>query len=232
MLVALDLETTGVSPSLDRPVQIGLVGEQAGTRRVLMNALINPGKPIPKEATSIHGITDKMVEFAPDAGMAAWSIELLLGSCGVTTLATFNGECYDLLMLDACLGRPMIVPAKHIDVLSVAYRYLPGLPSYKLDALYPAIVGSPRQGAHDARTDANDTLDLLRALRVKIGMTLEQLAEDMETPKPYVLFPFGQYRGKLLQEVGRGWAIWALNSFGKMRPDLELSLRMVVDGTA
>jgi DNA polymerase III epsilon subunit-like protein len=58
----LDTETTGLSGRTDRLVEIAIVGE---TGEVLLNTLINPGRPIPAEASRIHGITDHLVREAP-----------------------------------------------------------------------------------------------------------------------------------------------------------------------
>jgi DNA polymerase-3 subunit epsilon len=230
MLVALDLETTGVKPLVDRPVQIGLVGEDEGVRRTLINTYVNPGMPIAEEAQKVHGISYEKVQYAPDAAVSAWNVELLLGALEGATVVTFNGETYDIVMLDQCLGRKMVLPGPHIDVLSVAYRFFPGLPSYKLGSLYEMFFGSQPAGAHDATADAGFTLDLLKAIRVKIGMTVEQLAEEMSVPKPYALFPFGVHKDKLIEDVPRGYGVWALKTFSEIRPDLLATLKLVAGG--
>lgn len=59
--VFLDTETTGLQDDA-RIVDIAVVTD-AG--EVLLDTLINPGVPIPAEATEIHGITDAMVAGAP-----------------------------------------------------------------------------------------------------------------------------------------------------------------------
>jgi DNA polymerase III epsilon subunit-like protein len=227
MLVSLDLETTGTKPLVDRPVQIGLVSEQDGVRRTLINTYVNPGMPIAEEAQKVHGISYEKVQYAPDAAVSAWNVELLLGALGGATVVTFNGETFDVPMLDQCLGRKMVLPGPHIDVLSVAYRFFPGLPSYKLSSIYEQLLGAPPVGAHDATADAGFTLDLLKAIRVKIGMTVEQLVEEMAVPKPYSLFPFGKHKGALLADVPRSYGIWALANFDSIRPDLRVSLELI-----
>lgn len=57
----LDTETTGLHDGA-RIVDIAVLGVD-GT--VLLDSLVNPGVPIPAEATGIHGITDAMVSAAP-----------------------------------------------------------------------------------------------------------------------------------------------------------------------
>lgn len=62
--VWVDTETTGVRPGFDRCVQIGIVRFENGQEVDSSAALINPGIPIPPEATLIHGITDEQVKDA------------------------------------------------------------------------------------------------------------------------------------------------------------------------
>ncbi|MFF8919026.1 3'-5' exonuclease [Streptomyces sp. NPDC015032] len=54
----LDTETTGLTAT-SRIVEIAIT---TAAGEVLLNTLLNPGEPIPAEATAIHGITDAMVE--------------------------------------------------------------------------------------------------------------------------------------------------------------------------
>lgn len=62
-LLFLDTETTGLSAADgDRIVEIAIVDVRG---RTLVNTLVNPRRPIPRDASRIHGITDRMVERAP-----------------------------------------------------------------------------------------------------------------------------------------------------------------------
>jgi DNA polymerase III subunit epsilon len=62
--VWLDTETTGTRPGFDRCCQVAVVRFEKGEPVDQSSALINPGIPIPHEATLIHGITDEMVKDA------------------------------------------------------------------------------------------------------------------------------------------------------------------------
>jgi len=63
MAVYLDTETTGFSPARgDAIVEIAIV-DSAG--RALVDTLIDPKRPIPWQATKVHGITDDMVRGKP-----------------------------------------------------------------------------------------------------------------------------------------------------------------------
>ncbi|MFF6940417.1 exonuclease domain-containing protein [Streptomyces lavendulae] len=57
--LAFDTETTGPAPTTDRIVTAALVARGGGRPDRVMSWLINPGIPIPAEATEVHGITDE-----------------------------------------------------------------------------------------------------------------------------------------------------------------------------
>jgi hypothetical protein len=82
-LVSVDLETTGLSPSMDRVVQLAAVCELlpgtsatwcmpatiaaagAAARVATFCTLVDPAVPIPPAASRVHGITDEEVAGAP-----------------------------------------------------------------------------------------------------------------------------------------------------------------------
>ena len=57
-----DTETTGPNPLEDRIVTAAIVVRGGGKEKRDFSWLINPGIPIPAEATEVHGITDEMVQ--------------------------------------------------------------------------------------------------------------------------------------------------------------------------
>jgi DNA polymerase III epsilon subunit-like protein len=63
MLLFLDTETTGLSPTAgDAVVEIAIVDSFG---RAVLNTLVDPGRPIPWQATNVHGITNDMVRGQP-----------------------------------------------------------------------------------------------------------------------------------------------------------------------
>lgn len=56
--LAFDTETTGPDPLTDRIVTAALIARGGGLPDRTMSWLINPGIPIPAEATEVHGISD------------------------------------------------------------------------------------------------------------------------------------------------------------------------------
>lgn len=71
-IVFIDTETTGLSPSTCKIIEIGVSIQQMDERGLLIGdviekqSLIDPSMPIPPAATNIHHITDAMVKNKPD----------------------------------------------------------------------------------------------------------------------------------------------------------------------
>jgi DNA polymerase III subunit epsilon len=104
--VAFDLETTGVDAFSDVPVSYGFVERDAGGALVVESGLVNPGRPIPRGATAVHGITDAMVADAPDLEGALDLVCDRLGTlwAGGGVVVGMN-VAYDLTMVDALCRR-------------------------------------------------------------------------------------------------------------------------------
>jgi DNA polymerase-3 subunit epsilon len=63
-IIAIDLETTGLSPLVDRIIEIGALKVTPNGIEIF-ETLVNPEIPIPPFTTDIHGITDEMVKNSP-----------------------------------------------------------------------------------------------------------------------------------------------------------------------
>ncbi len=64
-IVALDLETTGLSPMMDKIIEIACIKVNANGTLETFQTLVNPEIPIPELTIKIHGITDKDVAGQP-----------------------------------------------------------------------------------------------------------------------------------------------------------------------
>jgi DNA polymerase-3 subunit epsilon len=100
-LVSIDTETTGRDFAVDRVVEIALVVWEQGEVTARHRWLVNPGRPIPQEAFSVHGISDDAVKDMPP--FAAIAAEVLAALEGKVPLA-YNAE-FDRLFLHEELGR-------------------------------------------------------------------------------------------------------------------------------
>lgn len=68
--VAFDLETTGLEAGRDRIAEIGAVRFERRGVVGRFSTLVNPGIPMPKEASAVNGITDDMLAGAPGIDQA------------------------------------------------------------------------------------------------------------------------------------------------------------------
>jgi DNA polymerase III subunit epsilon len=133
--IVLDTETTGMDPATgDKLVEIGCVE--------LMNLLptgktyhiyLNPERPIPPEATAVHGITDDFVKDKPTFGEIVGEFMEFIGN---DRLVIHNAE-FDMKFLNAELktfGFPSLDHRRAFDTLTLARKKYPGSPA-NLDAL-------------------------------------------------------------------------------------------------
>jgi len=95
-ILFFDLETTGVNPETDRIIQIAYTRLNGTHYEQPRTLLINPGIPIPKEATDIHGITDEMVEGLPK--FEHYAAELF-NEFNDTPLGGYNIARFDIALL-------------------------------------------------------------------------------------------------------------------------------------
>lgn len=102
-LVAFDVESTGVDVFADRIVTAAVVDITPGRRPMTTTWLINPGVPIPDEATAIHGITTEHARAAgTDPAQALFEItgRLALALTQRVPIVAYNAP-FDLSMLEA-----------------------------------------------------------------------------------------------------------------------------------
>ena len=91
-----DLETTGVNIAKDRIVEISILKAFPDGSEQDKTWLVNPGMPIPEEATAVHGITNEKVANAPVfKEIAAEIYRWFKGS----DLAGYNSDRFDIPLL-------------------------------------------------------------------------------------------------------------------------------------
>lgn len=187
--LAFDTETTGTDCDADRIVTATTVLLQPGAEPVVTSWLINPGVPIPAEATAVHGVTDDQVLthgrppadclFEIDGALSGAWLE------GIPVLA-FNAA-YDLTILDRELrrhgGQPL-QPGTVLDpfVIDKAVdRYRKGKRTLTAACEH---YGVTHGGAHDATADALAAARVMWALARRYprvgGMTLTELHEAQQ----------------------------------------------------
>lgn len=101
-LAFLDLATTGTSVRNDRIIEIAVTWLQPDGNWRTVSRRVNPGIPIPPEATAIHGITDEDVAHERPFAAYARSVHERLEGCD---LAGFGIVRFDLPLLQAEFAR-------------------------------------------------------------------------------------------------------------------------------
>lgn len=156
-IVFFDLETTGTDVQNDRIVQISLLKLFPDQREEVITHLINPGIPIPPEATEVHGITDEDVLNEPPFEERANVIYEFLRECDI---GGFNIHRFDLPLLRIELNRVginyVIGDVLVVDPMVIFMKKEPR----DLTTAYRKYCGQELEGAHDAEVDIRATKDV------------------------------------------------------------------------
>ena len=131
-VVAFDVETTGISPLVDKLVEISAY-KVTPEGDFIFDALVNPGVEISPEIIAIHGITNEMVADAPGPRDV---LPAFLNFIGDLPLLAHNAR-FDVgfLLFNAHQEKISTGSNSVYCTLKFTRAALPGLASYKLGAL-------------------------------------------------------------------------------------------------
>lgn len=154
-IVALDLETTGLSATRHRIVELAAVCWQHGREIGHFQALVNPGCFIPHGVIRIHGITDTMVSDKPPIKDV---LPDFLAFCMADVIVAHNAP-FDMRFLETECARAGIPSLRTpvVDTCALAKQRLSMCPNFRLETLKAAL-GLGRRQAHRALDDARDCL--------------------------------------------------------------------------
>jgi DNA polymerase III subunit epsilon len=174
--IALDTETTGISPrDGHRIIEIGALElmHHLPTGRKL-HLYINPEREIDDGAVAVHGITSDLLADKP---VFADIVDEFLAFVGDDPMVIHNAS-FDMGFLNAelkRLDRPVLPMAQSIDTLMMARKKFPGAQA-NLDALCRRFeIDNSHRDLHGALVDA----DLLAAVYIELlggrqpGLSLE-----------------------------------------------------------
>lgn len=160
VFVAFDLETTGLSPQLDRIVEIGAVKYIDGKETARYGVLVNPGVPMPPGASAVNLITDEMLAGKPPiTEVLPEFLKFIHGAVLVAHNATFDLGFIRSAMARQGLGQ---LPNDYVDTRVMAQKAFPGRPNYKLQSL-ALDLGIKALEAHRAVDDSRVCLELFEA---------------------------------------------------------------------
>ena len=158
-LVFFDFETTSSNVAEARIVQYAFIKvfPNAEEPQQVLSGLVNPGIPIPAEATAIHGITDEMVKDEPTFKDLSEKFSQFVDNCD---FGGFNILNYDLPVLKNEFQRCGIEfdysRSQIVDVMSIFFHFNPR----DLSAAYLHYCQKQLEGAHGALVDTQATLEV------------------------------------------------------------------------
>ena len=212
-LAFIDLETTGINLGTDRIVEIAVVKILVDGNKSTKRKLINPGMPIPKAASDIHGISDEMVEDAPSFKQVAHELKQILDGCDI---AGYNSNRFDIpLLMEEFLRAEVDFDMKGrrlIDVQHIFHK----MEQRTLSAAYKFYCSKTLEGAHSAEVDASATHEILKAqlnhypeLGTTVDSVLKIIGEDVivDFARRFAMdngvevFNFGKFKGRPVAEV-------------------------------
>ncbi len=168
--VALDLETTGLSPDGDAIIEVGAVKFQGDEELDSYTSLVNPYRSLDSFIRRYTGISQEEVDAAPPFSDVAPRLASFIGSAPVVG----HNIAFDLDFLRSG-GLPLTNP--RADTWDMAFVLLPRHRDYSLDKLAAAL-GIEHPRPHRAIPDASVTRSVfLRLFDVAAEMDVFALAE-------------------------------------------------------
>lgn len=165
--VAVDLETTGLSPQRDAPLSLGWVLVRAGAVELstARHAVLRAERPVAQSA-AVHGLTDDRLANGEDAAAVLSALlEVLSGRVLVAHHAAIELRFLDRLCREH-FGGPLLV--RVVDTMTLAARRAERHGAVDENALRLQTLreryGLPRYTAHSALSDALATAELFLAL--------------------------------------------------------------------
>jgi DNA polymerase-3 subunit epsilon len=159
-LAFFDLETTGILVNKDRIVEISIAKANPDGTVDVKTRRVNPGIPIPLEASLVHGIYDADVANEPNFKQVAKSLAGFLDGCD---LAGFNSNRFDVPMLvEEFLRAEVDFDMKNRKLVD-AQRIFHMMEPRNLTAAYRFYCDKELVGAHGAEADVLATLEVLNA---------------------------------------------------------------------
>ena len=215
-IIFFDLETTGVDVTHDRIVEISMIKVLPSGEEIEKTRRVNPGIPIPAEATAVHHITDADVANEPSFRQIAKSLANEMVGCDI---AGFNSNRFDIPMLDQEFQRAGVkfdfTKARFVDVQTIFHKK----EQRTLVAAYRFYCGKELDGAHSANADTRATLEVLKSQLDRyddLPNDIEELSKFSQINRNVdfmgrliyndddkEVINFGKYKGKIAEDIIR-----------------------------
>jgi len=225
-----DLETTGLSVSKDRIVEIGIIKINPDQSEESLTMKLNPEMKISQESIDIHGISDEDIKDCPTFKDAAEKIKNFIGDAD---LAGYNSNKFDIPMLLEEFSRVNMEfemkNRKCVDVQNIFHKK----EQRTLAAAYKFYCNKEIENAHSAEADIIATYEVLKSQLDKyddLENDISFLAEFSQNNKNKLLdfagriavnkkgepiYNFGKHKDKTIKEVfikEPSYHAWMLNN--------------------
>jgi len=213
-IVIFDLETTGVSVTQDRIIELSATKFHPNGQKEKINHVMNPGIPIPPEASTVHGFTDKSVKDKPRFQEFASGLYDFFKDCD---LAGFNIANFDVPLFAEEFSRTGLNPpfdesTKILDGLKVFHHF----EKRDLTAAYKFYCGKSLENAHSADADVAATIEVINsqikhyalpdsvselAAITQDGERLDFAGKFARDNNGHIILTFGKHKGEKAVEA-------------------------------
>ena len=202
--VVFDIETTGLSPTNNKIIEIGAVKIKDGRIQDTFSEFINPEVPIPYSITKLTSITDSMVLDAPTIDVI---LPKFLEYVGDAVLVAHNASFDTSFIKEYAqrLGLPYDYTV--VDTMTLAHVLIPELGRYTLDRLckqFNVSLEHHHRACDDAAATAEIFVKMIKMLKERDITTLDALNE-LGKASPEAIKKAKTYHGIILvkNETGR-----------------------------
>lgn len=227
-IVFLDLEATGLNTSSDRIIEMTFMKINPDGKEEVKTVRVNPGIPIPPEATRVHGITDEDVKDESPFRKYARGLKDFLGDCD---LGGFGITRFDVPLLEAEFKRAEVEFSSQgrriVDALSIYHRLDPR----DLAAAYRRYCKKEMEKVHASEADvraAAEVLDCQLDVHPELPRDVESLhvfcnpevMDRIDSDGKFIwsegeaCLNFGKHKGKRLKEIAQStpdYLDWMVN---------------------
>ena len=202
--VVFDIETTGLSPTNNRIIEIGAVRIKDGRIQDTFSEFVNPEVPIPYTITKLTSITDAMVQNAP-------TIEVILPKfleyIGDASVVAHNATFDTGFIRENAKRLGLVFDSTIVDTMTLAHILLPELGKYTLDRLckqFGVVNEHHHRACDEAAATAEIFVKMIKMIKEKGITTIHELNEA-GAASPDAIRKAKTYHGIILaaNEVGR-----------------------------
>ena len=186
ILVALDLETTGLHAEQDAILEVAAIKFQGVTVLDTLETLVAPERSIPYRVQRLTGITSQHLVGVPQFGSIAKDLQLFIGDYPIVG----HSIPFDVGFLRR---RGLVRNNPLIDTFELATVLLPSLPSYNLGQVADALGVSVAPGRHRAMVDTVLAMEVFLVLYQRLQTVDLALLKDLanlDAPHTWPLLAF------------------------------------------